>query len=90
MKKRKNKVVENFWFKKYAETKSAEWSWIPANWKGWTALILLIGINTFAANYFQINKLLLNSWLKFSIVFLVSLFVFILIAQRKTQGVKIK
>ncbi len=87
---KKKKISENVWFKKCIEMKSSEWGWVPINWKGWVALALLIGVNVFAANYFQISEPIINSWLKFGIVFLVSLFVFITIAQRKTQNVKAK
>ena len=90
MVKRKKKGEENFWFKKCVEAKGAEWGWVPVNWRGWIALILLVGVNVFAANYFQINKLVLDSWSKFGVVFLVSLFVFIMVARTKTRGVKVR
>ncbi|MFH1238087.1 MAG: hypothetical protein ABIH79_02610 [archaeon] len=87
---RKIKKKEGMWFRKVIESKSAEWGWVPINWKGWVSLILLVGSNVFAANYFQINKLVVSSWSKFGVVFLVSLFVFIMIARHKTRGVKVK
>ena len=54
------------------------------NWKGWVALILLILINVFAANYFELNRLVIDSWLGFGVVFFLSVLVFVLIARRKT------
>ena len=90
MAKKKKKSDGNPWFRKSVEKKNVEWGWVPLNWKGWVALILLVGVNVFAANYFQINKLFLDSWSRFGVVFLVSLFVFIMLARRKTLGVKVK
>ncbi|MEA3329992.1 MAG: hypothetical protein U9Q06_04585 [Nanoarchaeota archaeon] len=90
MVKNKKESVKNPWFKKSVESKGAEWGLVPINWKGWVALVLLIGLNIFSANYFQINKFDINSWSKFGIVFLISLFVFIMIARRKTYGIKVK
>ncbi|MCK5321213.1 hypothetical protein KAJ38_01420 [Candidatus Pacearchaeota archaeon] len=87
---KRKKSVEDFWFRKSVESKSAGWGWIPINWKGQIALGLLVGVNVLAANYLQISKLVINSWSKFGVVFLISLFVFIMIARRKTQGVKVK
>ena len=86
----KKRVGGDFWFKGCTEVENTEWGWVPINWKGWVALILLVGVNVFAANYFQVNELVVNSLSKFGIVFLISFFVFITIARRKTQGVKIK
>ena len=90
MEKRKDNIKEDYWFRKSVESKIAEWGWVPINWKGWVSLILLVGVNVFAANYFQINKMIVSSCFKFGFVFLVSLFVFIMIARRKTRGVKVK
>ena len=90
MVKVKKKSVEDFWFRKCVESKNAEWGWIPINWKGWVALTLLVGINVFAANYFQINKPVVDSWFRFGVVFLISLFVFVMVARRKTFGIKVK
>ena len=90
MVKKKKKSGDNSWFKKSVEKKDVEWGWVPINWKGWVALVLLVGVNVFAANYFKINKLLFGSWSRFGIVFLVSLFVFIMIARRKTLRIKRK
>jgi len=85
------KMKKNPWFRKRVEIGNAPgWGWIPINWRGWIALILLIGLNVFAANYFRLNKLVLENWISFGVVFLLSLFVFIMIAQRKTRGVKAK
>lgn len=90
MVKKESKKKEDFWFRKCSEAKDSEWDWMPINLKGWIALFLLVGINVFAANYFQINELFTSSWSKFGVVFLVSLFVFIMVARRKTKGVRIK
>ncbi|MCK5449609.1 hypothetical protein KAI32_01985 [Candidatus Pacearchaeota archaeon] len=90
MKKKKDEKKDDFWFRKSVDSKSVDWDWVPVNWKGGVSLFLLVGINVFAANYFQINELVMSSWSKFGVVFLVSLFVFIMIARRKTRGVKVK
>ena len=89
MVKKGRKIKENSWFRKCVEGKNSEWGWVPINWKGWIALILLVGVNVVAANYFEINNLVMDSWSKFGVVFLVSIFVFIMIARRKTLGVRV-
>ena len=86
----KKKKVDGSWFRRCEEMEGAEWGWVPVNWKGWISLILLVVVNVFAANYFQINNLVLISWSKFGVVFFVSLFVFIMVARRKTLGVKVR
>lgn len=66
----------------------SDWGFVPINWKGWTALILLVGLNIFAANYFNLNEIVLDSYLRMGVVFLLSVFVFIEIAKRKTLEMK--
>lgn len=72
------------WFRARNGSKD-EWGFVPINWKGWIALILLIGLNMFAANYFNLNEIILDSYLKMGVVFLLSMFVFIEIAKKKTK-----
>lgn len=81
---RKKRVSKNPWFRKKLSSNDC-WGFIPINWKGWIALILLIGVNVFASNYFNLNELVLDSYLKMGVVFLLSIFVFIEIAKRKTD-----
>ena len=88
MAKKKKKMSKEVWFRKYGE--KSEWGFIPINWKGWVALVLLIGVNVFAANYFNLNELVFDNWSKFLVVFLLSIMVFVLIARRKTLGIKSK
>ena len=83
-KKVKKKVNRNPWFK-LRDGSSDGWGFIPINWKGWVALILLIGLNIFAANYFGLNELVLDNYLSMGVVFLLSIFVFIEIAKHKTR-----
>lgn len=85
MRKKINKSFSNskMWFRKYNEEDN--WGFTPISWEGWLALVLLIGINVFAANYFNLNKLIFNNWSKFLAVFLFSIVVFVLIARRKTK-----
>ena len=80
------KKKKNPWFIERVGHKDG-WSFVPMNWKGWVALILLVLINVFAANYFELNGLLFDNWAKMGVVFCLSLLVFILIARKKT-GVK--
>ncbi len=82
----KKKVVKNKfpWFRTRDGSKDG-WGFIPINWRGWIALILLIGLNIFAANYFSLNELVLDNYLRMSVVFLLSIFVFIEIAKKKTK-----
>jgi len=77
--------LKNFWFKKIDDNADSKWGFIPINWKGWTALSLLIAVNVFAANYFDIRNSLFNGMSRFLVVFLLSISVFVLIAQRKTN-----
>ena len=84
----KMKVSEDSWFRKRTENSEEIWGFIPVNWKGWVALILLIGVNVFAVNYFDVMNVEFREVSKFLVVFLLSIFVFIMIARRKTLGVK--
>ena len=81
----KKKVGRNPWFKR---RRKESWGFVPINWEGFVALILLVGLNVFAANYFNLNDLVVDNYLKMGVVFLLSVFVFIEIAKRKTLGVK--
>jgi hypothetical protein len=81
MKKKKNP-----WFIERSGHKGG-WSFVPMNGKGWVALIVLVLVNVFAANYFKLNELAIDGWSSFGVVFFLSILVFILIARRKT-GVK--
>jgi len=81
----KKKKVKNPWFRRRAGSVKKGWGFIPINLEGWVSLLLLIGVNVFAANYFKLNNLLLDSWLSFGVVFFLSIFVFIMIARRKTK-----
>ncbi len=82
-KKSKKKAVGDSWFRK-REGSVDGWGFVPINWKGFVALIFLVGLNIFAANYFNLNQLVLDNYLKMGVVFLLSVFVFIEIAKRKT------
>lgn len=87
----KKKIIpkkKDAWFRKRSEIFKDSWGFIPINWKGWVALILLIGLNIFSANYFKISELVLNNWLNFGVVFFLSLFIFIEISKKKTLGMK--
>ncbi len=88
MRKTNKKPRNNPWFRRPKKDLKAKWGFIPINFKGWIALILLIAINAFASNYFQLNNIVLNNYLKMGVVFLLSLFVFIEFARKKTAGVK--
>ena len=77
----------NPWFVERADYKGG-WSFVPMNWKGWVALILLILINVFAANYFELNSLVIDNWSGFGVVFFLSILVFVLIARKKTGAKK--
>ena len=88
-KKRLKKVNKNLggrlWFRKRVKSLEDKWGFIPINWKGWVALILLIGINVFSANYFDVMNVRFGEVSKFLVVFLFSFVVFVLIAKRKTK-----
>jgi hypothetical protein len=78
-------INKTAWFRR-RDVKSDGWGFIPINWKGYVSLILLIGLNVFSANYFNLNELVVDSYLKMGVVFLLSIFVFIEIAKYKTLG----
>ena len=81
----KSKGDNSPWFRKIENDKDAKWGFIPINLKGWVALILLIAINVFAADYFYIINTSFIGIGKFLVVFLLSIAVFVLIAERKTK-----
>jgi len=76
------------WFRKRKNAVNDKWGFIPINWIGWVSLILLIVVNVFASWYFNLKVLDGKEWVKFGIVFLLSMLVFILIAKSKTLLVK--
>jgi len=81
------KVNKNFWFRRREGNVKSGWGFTPVNWKGWVTLILLVGVNVFAAQYFDVMNVSFVEVSKFLVVFFLSLVVFILIAKRKTEGV---
>ena len=91
---RKNKVekarfAENLWFKRRDGNKISSWGIVPINWKGWTAIIVLVLLNVFSTNYFDIMNAAFDEVSKTIVVFLLSIIIFIMIARRKTKGVEI-
>lgn len=80
----KKRGVKDPWFKNRKQNRKSDWDFIPVNWKGWAALVFLIAINVFAANYFDI-MISFREISKFLVVFLLSISVFVLIARRKTS-----
>jgi hypothetical protein len=50
----------------------------------------LVGLNIFAANYFRAVENSLDAFLKFGVVFCLSVFIFMEIAKHKTEGVRAK
>jgi len=84
----KNKARGGEWFRRKEGDVKSKWGFIPINLSGWIALILLIAINVFAVNYFDVLNVSFVEVSKSLVVFLFSMAVFILIAKRKTRGVK--
>ncbi len=78
------KVSKSAWFKERKGYKRG-WSFVPINWKGWITLLLLIGLNIFSANYFDVMNSPFREVSKFLVVFLFSLVIFILIAKNRTN-----
>ncbi|MCH7850566.1 MAG: hypothetical protein IH845_02890 [Nanoarchaeota archaeon] len=76
------------WFLKSSFYPKSSWGFMPKNWRGSLSLVLLVGLNIFAANYFKVTEDLLDALLKFGVVFCLSIFVFIEIAKYKTEGVR--
>lgn len=85
---KKKSVNKNPWFKRREGNLKAGWGFGPINWKGWVALILLIVLNVFSANYFDVMNAPFKDVSRFLVVFLLSIAIFVLIAKRKTAGVK--
>ena len=81
------KVNKNSWFRRREGNVKSGWGFIPINWKGWVALILLVGVNVFSAQYFDVMNSPFVEVSKFLVVFFFSFVVFVLIAKRKTKGV---
>lgn len=85
VKKKVVRVSGNPWFKKRDGIVKRSWGFIPINWKGWLALLLLVGVNVFAAQYFDVMNVSFIEVSKFLVVFLLSFVIFVLIAKRKTS-----
>ena len=85
---KKKASSKKVWFKTI--NSKHKWGFVPINWRGWIALLLLIGLNVFAANYFNLKILAFDNWSKFGVVFFLSIFIFIMIARRRTVNVKNK
>lgn len=82
------KFVNNYWFRTLNH--GQDWGFVPINFNGWVALSTLVVLNVFAGNYFNLRYEGIDSWFKFGVVFLLSLFVFIEISKKKTKVVKDK
>ncbi len=74
------------WFVRSSFYPKSKWGFIPKNWRGTLALVSLVGINVFAANYLKFTENTLDYVLKFGVVFFLSIFIFVEIAKHKTQG----
>jgi len=81
--------VTNPWFKRRVGNDRSSWGIIPINWKGWITLFLLVFLNVFSANYFDIMNAPFEDVSKALVVFFLSIVVFILISRKKTKGVEI-
>ena len=77
-----NKSTNHYWFK---ANKGSDWGIIPLNWKGYLALILILAVNIFGAQYFRLNYDNIDGLFKYLVVFLLSLFVFIQFSLRKSK-----
>lgn len=84
---KKKKVGEGSWFRKTHGNIKDDWGFIPISWKGFIALVLLIGVNIFAARYFNLNELALRNSLEMGAVFFLSIFIFIEIAKSRTIAI---
>ncbi|MFH0808581.1 MAG: hypothetical protein V1888_03115 [archaeon] len=82
---KKFRVVNYPWFRRRDIKSNDEWGFTPLNWKGGVTLLLLLGLNIFAANYFKLQEFVIDSYLKMGVVFFLSLFIFIEIAKKKTR-----
>ena len=87
--RKKKRLPKNPWFKRREGNIKSGWGFFPVDVRGWIALILLVGVNVFAAQYFDVMNSSFKEVSKFLVVFLLSLVVFILIAKKKTKGVKV-
>lgn len=85
VRKKKRLAKEDFWFKERVGQRKG-WSFIPANWRGWVALFLLVWVNIFAANYFDVMNVEFEKVSKVLVVFFLSIAVFALISRNKTEG----
>ena len=90
VKRKKKRVVgpRDPWFKRREGNVKSGWGFGPVDWKGGVSLVLLVAVNVFAAQYFDIMNSSFREVSKFLVVFFLSLAIFILIAKKKTKGVK--
>jgi len=83
----KSRISKNSWFRKdIGAKKTSDWGWIPLNYKGAIALGIFIFLNVFSAQYFDPLNAPWDDVSSFLVVLLLSFFVFIAIAKRKTKG----
>jgi hypothetical protein len=78
--------VKNSWFRKVKGR--FFYRRIPITWQGYVLLIALLGLNFYSVFYFNLPWCEFNSILGFLVVLLLSIFVFQVIAIRKTSGDK--
>ncbi|MFA4960070.1 MAG: hypothetical protein WC548_00200 [Candidatus Pacearchaeota archaeon] len=80
------------WFRKRNGifSKDIGYGWIPITWQGYILLIIFLAINFFSVFYFDIPKGNLDSILSFFVVLFLSIFIFIVIATKKTNNYNIQ
>lgn len=61
---------------------------VPISWEGYLVLFAFLAVNFFSVFYFKLPYTDFDSYIRFFIVLLLSVFVFIIIAKRKTRGEK--
>ncbi|MFA5061161.1 MAG: hypothetical protein WC494_02510 [Candidatus Pacearchaeota archaeon] len=88
MKKTKSQKIKNkkYWFRKdkgFVLSKR-----VPVSWEGYLVLFALLAINFFSVFYFKLPYTNFDSYIRFIVVLLLSVFVFIVISKKKTRGEK--
>lgn len=86
--KKRRIVAKKPWFKTLSEKHS--WGFIPISFEGIICLTVLIFLNVFAGNYFNLKVLSGDNWLRFGVVFFLSFFIFIMISRRRTKVINDK
>lgn len=83
-KNKKRIGLRNPWFKRHKGFFANGYT--PITWQGYLFLILFLALNFYSVFYFKIPFGNFDEYIKFFVVLLLSIFVFLIVAKKKTVG----